>query len=104
MRSILALPIAAVLIAGCASAAPTDGPLADCKADVTHANLNRHDIEALDFAIADCGSLANLRQVVAAHSGYLDSGVTVEQFAANRCLYSKLPQVLDSEVCKELPH
>jgi hypothetical protein len=83
--------VLAVILSGCAPSVtatpgPTDDPaLASCRADVLHANLNVHDVTALDFAIHDCPSLAALKAAVQAAPGYLNAGVRVEEFVRNRC-------------------
>ena len=85
-----------------APAAPTEDPaLVSCRQDVQHANLNVHDVTALDFAIHDCPSLEALKAAVAAAPGYLNADVTVDMFVSNRCDDPKAAFAgLDNPICK----
>lgn len=103
------LGVVVAVLAGCASAAPavsTPTPetgLAACESGVAHANLNVHDVTALDFAIHDCASLAQLERVLAEHPGYLDLSLTTpRQFASNRCQDPAFLDVANATVCQEL--
>lgn len=108
-RSIIPLAMLAAAMAACSGSSgagtpttQTDDPVQQsCDADVTHANLNVRDVEALDFAIHDCGTLARLKATVARKPGYLDPAVTtLEEFAANRCQYATV--LTGTPICREL--
>ena len=101
------LAIGAVVLAGCQSAptlpaVPTPDPMAVCQGDVEIANRSVGNVEALDFAIEDCGSVATLKAAIAAAPGYLPVGVSVESFVANRCASSAIPDLIDSPICREV--
>ena len=101
------LAIGAVVLAGCQSAptlppVPTLDPMAVCQGDVEVANRSVGNVEALDFAIEDCGSLATLKAAIAAAPGYVPRGVSVESFVATRCTSSASPDVIDSPICREV--
>ncbi len=101
----LALMVALAACGRSGSLSPSateDAALSSCRADVAHANLNVHDVTALDFAIHDCASLAMLTQVVDAAPGYLNVDVTVKQFATNRCMDPEFPDITEAKVCIEL--
>ena len=83
LRLLLALTL---VVAGCGGATPTVDPAtAMCRADVESANKYAQNPAALDFALDDCPSLAALQDAVAADPGYLQPGVTVEDWVRNRC-------------------
>jgi hypothetical protein len=81
---------------------PSPAATDTCGQDVADANANRHDITALDQAIVDCPSVAALKAAIAANPGYLDPGVSVEEFAANRCAADVTLVLVGSPVCEEL--
>lgn len=97
----------AAALAGCSASAPTAAPtptvdpiLYRCQQDVEIANRDPRDITMLDFAIHDCGTVAMLEQVVASRPGYLNAGITVRTFAANRCAAASV--LIGVPICAEL--
>jgi hypothetical protein len=114
MRSLAGILAVIAIVAACAPsppqasaplATPTENAaLASCQADIVHANLNVHDVTALDFAIHDCPSLAALKAALAADPGYMAPGVSVEDFVRNRCDDPNATFAgLDNPICDEVP-
>jgi hypothetical protein len=101
----LALSLAACAPTTTATPAPPYAPeIEKCEADVAHANLNVHDVTALDFAIHDCPSLFVLIGALSAAPGYLNASTTVEEFVRNRCDDPKAVFAgLKNPVCDEAP-
>jgi hypothetical protein len=101
------MAIATLIGAGCSPTptlppVPTPDPMAVCQGDVEIANRSVGNVEALDFAIEDCGSLATLKAAMGAAPGYLPAGVSVESFVATRCTSSTSADVIDSPICHEV--
>ena len=105
--AVTSLAFAALIGAGCSPTltlppVPTPDPMAVCQGDVEIANRSVGNVEALDFAIEDCGSLAILKAAIGADPGYLQAGVTVESFVATRCTSSATGDLVDSPICREV--
>jgi hypothetical protein len=81
---------------------PTAEPgMAFCEADVAQANLHPNDVTALDGALRDCATLDQLQRTVNANPGFLGEGVSVSDFASNRCRVESA-QLSSSPVCQDL--
>lgn len=103
---ILVLAVLGIVVAGCGSSATgrpgvTEDPtLGACRAGVTAANQNRHDVGALDVALGACGSLAMLEQALRDDPGYLDANTDARTFATNRC--ASAGALSNARICLEL--